>query len=229
MYKRIIKRLVDILLSLALLFPILLLVLLCGLLIRLEDRGPVFYCAPRLGRGGRIFHMYKLRTMKVNAPDIRTADGSTWNSPEDPRVTCIGRLLRETSLDEIPQIFNVLKGEMSLIGPRPDPPDWLERYEEEQKIVLSVLPGITGYNQVYFRNSANGEQKIMNDVYYVTHISGLFDARILLKTIASVIRRGNIYTCQQAEKKPEQDRQDGDSIDPVVKQNEQENGKRNRE
>ena len=100
--------------------------------------------------------------MKVNAPDIRTADGSTWNSPVDPRITRIGRLLRETSLDEIPQIFNILKGEMSLIGPRPDPPDWLERYSEEEKIVLSVLPGISGYNQAFFRNSADGEQKILH-------------------------------------------------------------------
>lgn len=228
MYKRVNKRLLDILLSILLLFPALLIILLCGILIKLDDRGPVFYCGPRLGMGGRVFRMYKLRTMKVNSPDIRTADGSTWNSPEDPRVTRIGRVFRETSLDEIPQIFNVLKGEMSLIGPRPDPPDWLERYTEEQKIVLSVLPGITGYNQVFFRNSADGEQKILNDMYYVNKISASLDARILLKTLSCVLGGGNVYTSQQAEEGNKYEGTDKHPMHSAVKQDEQRGSKRNR-
>lgn len=98
--------------------------------------------------------------MKKNAPDIRLADGSTYNGVDDPRVTRVGRFLRSTSIDEIPQILNMLKGEMSLIGPRPDPPDWLERYPSEVRIFLQVRPGLTGYSQAFFRNSVDGNEKM---------------------------------------------------------------------
>ncbi|MGG2946406.1 sugar transferase, partial [Geobacillus stearothermophilus] len=153
LYKKYIKRLLDILLSVILLPFVIIVISLFGLLIKLEDRGPIFYCGERLGKDGRVFKMYKLRSMKVNAPDLRNPDGSTYNSDKDPRLTRIGRILRKTSLDELPQIFNVLKGDMSFIGPRPDLPEHINYYEGEEVRKLEVLPGITGYNQAYFRSN----------------------------------------------------------------------------
>jgi undecaprenyl phosphate N,N'-diacetylbacillosamine 1-phosphate transferase len=196
-YKKYLKRLLDILLSLILIPLALIIIVIFGIIIRLEDGGSVFYCSKRLGKYGRFFFMYKLRTMKVNAPDVRTEDGNTWNSDSDPRVTRIGKFLRKTSLDEVPQVLNVLKGEMSFIGPRPDTSDFLEKYTEEERIILSVLPGITGYNQAYFRNSVDAKTKIKNDEYYAGNISFTYDLRIFLKTFISVIKHENIYTTQQ--------------------------------
>jgi lipopolysaccharide/colanic/teichoic acid biosynthesis glycosyltransferase len=131
--------------------------------------------------------------MIVNAPDIRLPDGSTYNAEDDPRVTKIGKFLRKTSIDELPQIFNVLKGEMSFIGPRPDPVDWLNKYTEEEKVFLTVKPGITGYNQAYFRNSVDANTKIKNDIFYAENISFILDLKILLKTLQTVFSRQNIH------------------------------------
>lgn len=187
------KRLFDIIVALTLV-PILCVVTsIVFVLIVLSDKGPVFYNALRVGRFGKPFTMYKFRTMIVNAPDLRLPDGSTYNSDQDPRVTGIGRFLRSTSIDEFPQIINVLKGDMSFIGPRPDPVDWLEKYSEEEKVFLSVRPGITGYNQAYFRNSSDGKEKIINDIYYAKNISFKLDMKILFKTIQAVILKENIY------------------------------------
>jgi len=131
--------------------------------------------------------------MIVDAPDIRLPDGSTYNAEDDPRVTKIGKFLRKTSIDELPQIFNVLQGEMSFIGPRPDPVDWLNKYTEEEKVFLTVKPGITGYNQAYFRNSVDANTKIKNDIFYAENISFILDLKILLKTLQTVFSRQNIY------------------------------------
>lgn len=109
-----------------------LVILICGILIKIEDRGPIFYFGKRLGKNGRIFKMYKLRSMKVNAPDLRNSDGSTYNSDDDPRLTKMGKILRKTSLDELPQIINVLKGDMSFVGPRPDLPEHINFYEGDE-------------------------------------------------------------------------------------------------
>lgn len=149
----------------------------------------MFYLGKRLGRYGKPFPMYKFRSMKVNAPDIRLKDGSTFNGENDPRVTKLGRFLRDTSIDEIPQVLNVLKGDMSFIGPRPDTIDWLDKYTEEDKIFLNVRPGITGYNQAYFRNSVDAQKKIKNDVYYAKNISFILDMKILIKTIRTILLR----------------------------------------
>ncbi len=164
-----------------------------AILIKLEDNGPVFYNANRVGFCGTIFKMFKFRSMKVNAPDIRLEDGSTYNAKDDPRVTKIGKILRETSLDETPQLLNVLLGDMSTIGPRPDPPDWLDRYPEEFKCFLNVKPGITGYNQAYFRNEADGYQKMVHDCFYAKNISFTLDLKIMLKTIITLVTRKNTY------------------------------------
>lgn len=192
MYVHFLKRLMDFLLSLCALPIVLILILLVAPFIWLDDKGPVFYAASRIGYRGKPFKMLKFRSMKVNAPDIRLADGSTYNGDDDPRVTRVGRFLRKTSLDEVPQLLNVLVGQMSLIGIRPDPLDWLEKYNEHEKVILTVKPGITGYNQAYFRNSADGESKLKNDVYYAEHISFWLDVRIFFKTIKTVLFRENI-------------------------------------
>ena len=187
------KRLCDIFLAIIGL-PILLLVFVfVAPLIKLTDKGPIFYNAKRIGKDGKFFKMYKFRSMKVEAPDIRLPDGSTYNGEDDPRTTKIGRFLRKTSLDEVPQILNVLIGDMSLIGPRPDPPDWLYKYPQEIKVFLSVRPGITGYSQAYFRNSVDGEGKMKNDAFYALNCSFMLDTKIILKTMLVVLKRENTY------------------------------------
>ena len=187
------KRLFDFLIALVALPFVLMVIAVVAPFIWLEDKGPVFYNAKRIGRNGKLFPMMKFRSMKVNAPDIRNADGSTYNGDDDPRVTKIGRFMRRTSIDEISQLLNVLIGDMSLIGPRPDPPDDMEIYTERQKTKLAVRPGITGYNQAYFRNSVEQNEKFENDVYYKEHVSFLLDVKILLKTVVTVLKRDNVY------------------------------------
>lgn len=192
MYTNYLKRLFDLLLSLIALPFVLLVILLFGPLIYLEDKGPIFYKAERIGKGGKPFGMFKFRSMKVNAPDIRLSDGSTYNGDDDPRVTKIGKFMRNTSIDEIPQFLNVLLGQMSLIGIRPDPMDWLEKYDERERVILTVKPGITGYNQAYFRNSVDGAVKLKNDVYYAENISFGLDVKIFFKTIKTVLFREKV-------------------------------------
>ena len=143
MYKYLIKRILDIILAILLLPFLCVTTILIAPLIYLEDGGSIFYNSKRLGKNGKVFIMYKFRTMKENAKDIRNADGSTYNSIYDPRVTKIGKVLRRTSIDEIPQIINVLKGDMSFIGPRPDLPEHIMLYTNEEKRKLKVRPGIT--------------------------------------------------------------------------------------
>lgn len=162
-------------------------------IIMIEDKGPVFYNAPRLGKNKKIFKMYKFRSMKVNAPDLRNEDGSTYNGDDDPRVTRIGRIMRKTSIDETPQILNILKGDMSLIGPRPDLPDALEIYRPGEESKLSVLPGITGYSQAYHRNLIDLHDRFAEDVYYADHVSFLLDIKIFFQTIKTVLLRKGIY------------------------------------
>ena len=193
MYKHFFKRVIDLLISLIALPFFLLVLLVIAPLIYFGDKGPVFYNAHRIGKDGKLFKMYKFRSMYVNAPDIRLADGSTYNGEDDPRVTPIGRFIRKTSIDELPQVLNILLGHMSLIGPRPDPPDWLERYPEDIKVFLTVRPGITGYSQAYFRNSADGEEKMQHDAYYATHCTFWMDVKIFFKTIATVLKAENTY------------------------------------
>lgn len=189
---RVTKRNFDILLSLILMIPVILIVIISYIFIKIEDGGPLFYKAERTGLFGIPFKMYKLRSMKENAPDIRLEDGSTFNGDDDPRVTKFGKFARKTSIDELPQIINVLKGDMSFIGPRPDTPMYLDKYTDEEKIILTVRPGITGYNQAINRNSVLTKEKLENDVYYVKHLSLFFDLKIIFMTINTIIMRKNI-------------------------------------
>lgn len=189
---RAIKRLFDVVFSAILLIPIGLVILVSAIFIKAEDGGPVFYMAERTGRFGKPFKMFKLRSMKVNAPDIRLADGSTYNGNEDPRVTRFGRFARKTSIDELPQIINILKGDMTFIGPRPDTPMYLDKYTDEERVILTVRPGVSGYNQAINRNAVLTKEKLKNDVYYVQHLSLWFDIKIVFMTIATVLGRKNV-------------------------------------
>lgn len=199
MYRKYFKRIFDFILAvIALPFWFILLTII-GPIIYIQDKGPIFYNASRLGRDGRIFKMYKFRSMKVNAPDLRNEDGSTFNSEDDPRLTKIGKFIRKTSLDETPQLLNIVKGDMSFIGPRPDLPEAFEIYSSLEKMKLLVRPGITGYNQAFFRNSVTSENKFKNDVYYVENISFLLDLKIFLKTIYAVVLRKNIFIVEVAD------------------------------
>ena len=196
MYRNYLKPLFDFIGALLLLPVVLLVVAVCAPLIWLTDGGPVIYMASRTGQWCRQFKMFKLRTMYANAPDIRNADGSTYNADDDSRVTPIGRFLRKTSLDEVPQIINVLLGQMSFVGPRPtmgrDDIDY-RQLDGDFKNRFSVKPGITGYSQAYFRNGIPQNQKFHRDAYYAKHVGLLLDLKILFRTVFSVIRRKNIY------------------------------------
>ena len=193
MYRNFFKRLIDIILCLIALPFFLLIFAVIAPMIYFSDRGSVFYNAPRLGKDGRIFKMYKFRSMKMNAPDIRNADGSTFNSEDDPRLTKVGRFIRKTSLDEVPQLLNVLKGDMSIVGPRPDLPEHKEMYEGDEFRKLEVRPGITGYSQAYVRNTVPWKERLARDVWYVDNVSFVLDVKIIVKTATSVLSRKNIY------------------------------------
>lgn len=203
MYKKFFKRAIDIVLSLIALPFVLLVIVIMAPFIYFEDRGPVFYNATRRGKDGKEFKMFKLRSMYVNSPDLKNADGSTFNSDKDPRVTKIGRFMRKTSVDELPQILNVLIGDMSFIGPRPTlvtvPYEELPQINKKR---LEVRPGVTGYSQAYYRNSITKQEKYEYDCYYVDHVSFLLDIKIILQTVKSVLKRENIYV--SAEEKPAQ-------------------------
>lgn len=172
---------------------VLLVIIIFAPIIYFTDRGPVFYNAERMGKDGHIFKMFKLRSMYVNSKDIRNADGSTFNSNHDPRVTPIGGFLRKTSLDEFPQFLNVLTGDMSFVGPRPSLTTTpYSDYNEIRRKRVSVKPGITGYAQAYYRNSIGQDEKFRWDAYYADHISFWMDVKVLFMTIWSVIGRKNI-------------------------------------
>lgn len=193
MYSKGIKRILDFIIGLIALPFIVVITLIMAPIIYFNDKGPIFYNASRLGKNGKPFKMYKFRSMMVNAPDLRNKDGSTYNGDDDPRVTKVGRFMRKTSIDELPQFLNVLLGDMSLIGPRPDPLDDMEIYTEHQKKKLNVRPGITGYNQAYYRNSVEQNEKFDHDVYYAENISFFLDIKIFFKTIATILTRDNVY------------------------------------
>ena len=189
---RFIKRTFDLISSILLLLLLIPILLISAIFIKIEDHGPVFYLSYRTGLYGKPFKMFKLRSMKINAPDIRLEDGSTYNGDDDPRVTKFGKFARKTSIDELPQIINVFLGHMSFIGPRPDTLIGSDAYTEEEKIILTVKPGITGYNQALNRNSVLTKEKLKNDIYYVNNLSIWFDIKIIFMTIFTVLKRKNI-------------------------------------
>lgn len=194
MYKSLIKPICDWIIA-VLAFPFFcILWIIVAIAIKLEDGGPVFYMAERIGKNSKKLMMYKFRSMKVNAENILNADGSTFNSKDDPRVTKVGKFLRETSLDETAQLLNMLKGEMSLIGPRASGWDALETYQSDEIDKMKVCPGITGYTQAYFRNSISVREKRLKDAWYANNVSLWLDIKIFFKTIQTVLKHDNVYT-----------------------------------
>ncbi|HVP37962.1 MAG TPA: sugar transferase [Candidatus Saccharimonadales bacterium] len=199
-YLRVGKRLLDILASgLALLVagPVMLVL---GILVRLDSVGPMFYRQRRAGLGGRLFTFYKLRSMHVGAHlrrselwHLNEADGPVFKISKDPRVTRLGRWLRRTSLDELPQLLNVLKGEMSLVGPRPPLPEEVERYEPWQMRRLDVKPGITCLWQISGRSRLGFDEWMRLDLEYIRHRSLALDLKILLRTLPAVLSRDGAY------------------------------------
>lgn len=199
MYKRILKRVIDFIFALIALPFALIAIIILSPIIYINDHGPVLYNAKRCGFRGRTFTMFKFRSMYINSPDLRNTDGSTFNSSCDPRATKIGQLMRKLSLDEIPQILNVLMGDMSFVGPRPTLT--IENYsnlEEIRKKRLEVRPGITGYSQAYYRNSITQDEKFKWDAYYVDHVSFILDCKILLHTILVVLKHENVFVSTES-------------------------------
>jgi lipopolysaccharide/colanic/teichoic acid biosynthesis glycosyltransferase len=194
-----IKRCFDIVVSFVALIALSPVFLLIAVAIRLTSKGPVMFHQERLCRGAAEFTLYKFRTMIDNAPDLRNADGSTFNSTTDIRVTSVGRILRSTSLDELPQLINVLLGSMSLVGPRPDQVDQEEFYVGDEWKKNLAKPGITGLAQINGRNAISWTERKQLDLEYVERQSLTLDLEILLKTIPYVLSRGDVYIDQVSE------------------------------
>lgn len=185
-YNRFIKRLFDIVLSLLFIILFCWLYLIVAILVRVKLGSPVLFKQPRPGKDEKIFDMYKFRTMT----DGRDAEGNLL--PDAERMTPFGSFLRKTSLDELPEMFTILKGDMSFVGPRPLLVKYLPLYNEEQHRRHEVRPGLTGWAQVNGRNLLSWEDKFAKDVYYVDNISFLLDLKIIFKTVAVVFNHSGI-------------------------------------
>lgn len=194
MYAKYIKRILDFILSLIALIILSPVYLIIAIAIKIDSKGPVFFLQERLGKDGKVFKIIKFRTMVVNAEHM--GDGLKVKSEKDNRITKIGKILRKTSLDELPQFINVLKGEMSIVGPRPPVtyhPYKYEDYSNEQKKRFCVRPGITGLSQVRVRNSATWDDRIKIDLEYVSKIRFCKDLKIIFQTIIKTTKKESIY------------------------------------
>lgn len=199
-WKRIVKRSIDLVGSVGGFLVISPFFLFIAILIKITSKGPVFFKQERLGKNGKVFKIIKFRTMVVNAETL--GSGLYVFSETDKRITGIGRVLRKTSLDELPQLLNIIKGDMSLVGPRPPVtkhPYPYEDYGKEQKIRFLVKPGMTGLAQVTVRNSVSWDERIKYDVQYVQNYSLIMDIRILLRTVLKLFVRENLYLKDEAE------------------------------
>lgn len=192
-----VKRVFDLVIStigLIILSPIFLIL---AIIVKLDSKGPVFFAHTRYGKNGKKFKMYKFRTMYENAQDMindfTPEQMKEWKEnfklQDDPRITKVGKFLRKTSLDELPQIVNIIKGDLSIIGPRPVIEEELEKYGENKEKFLSATPGLTGYWQANGRSSTTYEQRMEMELYYIDHISPKLDFKIFFKTIESVIKK----------------------------------------
>lgn len=191
------KRFIDIALAfllLVLLFPLLILI---SVIVKLTSKGPVIFVHKRIGKNGKVFGLYKFRTMVPNAEELIEKFSSeqmieyknTFKLKNDPRVTKFGQFLRKSSLDELPQLFNVLKGELSLIGPRPIIKEELEKYKDNKEKLLSIRPGLTGYWVAYSNKETTYEERINMELNYVDNVSFKLDIKIFFKTINAIINR----------------------------------------
>ncbi len=195
-----IKRIIDLVLILLALPFLLVIFIIVGLVITLDSRGPILYKHPRIGKNGRHFEMYKFRTMIVGADklqeelrEMNEVDGPIFKIKEDPRRTRVGRILRRISIDEIPQLINVVRGEMSIVGPRPGTPDEVAQYEPWQRERLTVRPGLTGLWQVSGRSNIPFDEMCLLDIFYIENWSLDTDIRIMLQTIPNVLLGHGAY------------------------------------
>ena len=186
LYNKYIKRILDILISLTFIVLFSWLYLILVILVRIKLGSPVLFCQERPGYNEKIFKLYKFRTMT----DKRDENGNLL--PDSERLTKFGSMLRSTSLDELPEMFNILKGDMSLIGPRPLLVEYLPYYTEEERRRHSVRPGLTGLAQVSGRNYLAWDKRLAKDVEYVNHISFIMDVRIIIKTIMVVFKKEDV-------------------------------------
>lgn len=185
-----IKLLFDCILGIFLLATLSPVFLLIAFLIKLDSKGPVLFKQERVGKNGKLFKIYKFRTMVKNSEKM----GFGFNlSENDSRITRVGNFLRKWSLDELPQIINIIKGEMSFIGPRPTLQYQVEQYDEFQRKRLSMKPGITGWAQINGRNSLSWEERIYFDIIYVNYYTFLLDIEIFVKTLMVLISRKGLY------------------------------------
>lgn len=181
------KRIGDLFVAFVLLLLVLPVLILVAISIKVDSKGAVFFRQLRVGEKGKHFLIYKFRTMKTGSRPLVSSDGSHVTVKDDQRVTGVGSLLRRWSLDELPQLINVLKGEMSLIGPRPDLPEHLIQYTKSNLKKLDVKPGITGLNQSLYRNSIEFKYRLKIDEIYVKNVSFMLDLKILINTIRIII------------------------------------------
>lgn len=198
----VIKRLIDIigsLVGIVLLIPVTILVFLFRIILK-ENDGPLFYSQKRIGKNGKYFKLYKFRSMCKNADDIlakylaeneeaRLEFRENQKLKDDPRITRMGKFLRKTSLDELPQVINILKGEMSFIGPRPVVDGEIDKYGEQREKFLSVKPGLTGYWQVNGRSTTTYDERMKLELYYVDNQSLWLDIKIFFKTFVAVLKK----------------------------------------
>ncbi len=204
MYQKLVKRPLDFFLALLGLIFASLFFLMIAIAVKIDSKGPVIFKQKRLGKNGKEFHIYKFRTMVVNAEAA-----GVYSDNKDPRITRVGNILRKTSLDEIPQLVNILKGDMSFVGFRPPltyhPWRW-EEYTEEQKAMFAVRPGITGWAQIHGRKTVEWHKRIEMNVWYAENASFALDCKIFFKTILKVLKNSdneNIGASLEPEKKEE--------------------------
>ena len=191
MYKNVIKRVCDLILALLLLVLAFIPMIIVAICIKIEDGGPIIYKSKRVGKNCKVFNVYKFRSMKVDRQELHS------NLSHEQMVTKVGKVIRKTSLDELPQLINILKGEMSFIGPRPWIPEYYEWFTDEQKRRSNVLPGISGLAQVKGRNGISIFKKIEYDLYYVEQISMWLDIKIVFETIVQVFKKTNAEISEQ--------------------------------
>jgi undecaprenyl phosphate N,N'-diacetylbacillosamine 1-phosphate transferase len=196
MYRRFFKRLIDILVSAVLILLFSPVLIMTAILLYIQNKGAVFFIQARPGKNEAVFNIIKFKTMT----DAKDANGVLL--PDNQRITALGRIIRKLSIDELPQLFNVLKGDMSLIGPRPLLIRYLPLYNEDQKKRHLVRPGITGLAQVSGRNAISWKEKFAYDVYYVTNLSFWLDVKIAFLTVVKVLKREGVNQSDQRPMQP---------------------------
>lgn len=191
------KRITDIVLGCVGLIILLPVFLIIGICIKIDSKGPVIFAHKRIGKNGKEFNMYKFRSMYENAEEMienfNEEQKREWQEnfklENDPRITKVGKFLRKTSLDELPQIVNIIKGDLSIVGPRPIVDEELEKYGENKEKFLSITPGLTGYWQANGRSNTTYEERMQMELYYIDNQSLLLDIKIFFKTIVSVLKK----------------------------------------